>query len=63
MRPFLYLEGGKTKTFVTKPVYVSFLQTDVTRSGLLHTETSKKGSLPFFFSFHGELYITVLLLI
>ena len=48
MRPFLYLEGVKLKKLVSKPVHVGFLQTDVTRLGLLHTKTSKKGSLPFF---------------
>ena len=45
MRPFLYLEGVKLKRFVNKHVYVGFLQTDVIGLGLLHTETSKKGSL------------------
>ena len=59
MRRFLYLEGEKLKIIVNKPVYVGFLLTDVTRLGLLHTKTSKKGSLPFFSS-HGELYIPVL---
>ena len=62
MRPFSYLEGVKLKEIVNKPVYVGFLQIDVTRLGLLHTKTSKKGSLLFvcFFSFHGEFYISVL---
>ena len=59
MRPFLYLKGIKLKKFFNKPVYVGFLYTNVTRQGLLHTKTSKKGSLPFFFSFHSELYIPV----
>ena len=31
MRPFLYLEGVKLKTFANKPKCVGFVLTDVTR--------------------------------
>ena len=44
MRPNLYLEGVKLKKSDNKLVYVSFLQTNCTRSGSLYTKTSKKRS-------------------